>query len=254
MSVALLFLWSAASTQADFVIYNQPSNFPVSPGTSGVWASMNSTGGSPLGNFATIYDNFTLPGIPGFFQISSLTWQGGYFRPGNMPTLPITAFHIDFYANDPTSSGQFFGPPSPGSLLASYLIPGTANQTFVGTEQGTTGSVLVFNYSADLPSTFVAQTNTQYWLAIYPDLNLTPPNSPTWGWHTSGAVPPGDRRSIQDFQGIRFGTPQPDMAFSLSALTQTPETIPEPASLLVWGALGVAGLAGYQLRKRKAAA
>jgi hypothetical protein len=207
----------------------------VAPGVVPNWASQNDVGG--FGNFATAYDNFRLGTTS---TVNTVTWQGGYFNTATQN--PISAFTLTFYSDN---GGQ------PGTPLSSQRIPGNANETFVGFEQGTIpGGNLNFNYSTDLLTPFVADANTQYWLSIVPDLNNV-----QWGWHTGTG---GDSIFFQDFFGVREKNPDgmsTDLAFSLIG---TPNVvgglvIPEPASLAVWGALGLAGL-GYGWRRRKAQA
>jgi hypothetical protein len=237
LAASALLLGLAAPAPADVVLFTQPSDFPVS-GRVGAWASQFDTGTPSLGNFATAYDNFSVMGT-GSFQVNSLTWQGGYFAP---PTQgPITQFTLQFWSD---AGGK------PGSVLATETIPGNANETFVGTEpaSGALGPDLVFNYSTNLPTPFVGTAGTQYWLSIVPDLDFSSSNFGQWGWHTATG---GDGTSLQDFFGTRFTNPN-DLAFTLIGLS--PAQIPEPTSMLVWGALGVAGLVGYRARKRKLAA
>jgi hypothetical protein len=223
---ALLLCGTAA--RADVVLFSQPSDFQVS-GRIGFYASQNDTAVGGIGNFATAFDNFTLPSSS---QINGVQWQGGYFLPPNQG--PITAFTLTFYADN---GGQ------PGAALLSETIPGNANETFVGTEPGTgNGGDLVFNYSTVLPTAFQAQANTPYWLSIVPNLNFSDdPNIGQWAWHTGTG---GDGVSFQDFLGQRFNDPS-DLAFSLSGIVNTPE----PASLLLWGAVALGGLACCRRRR-----
>ncbi len=231
----MVLLCTTLSARADVLIYNQPSTFPVSGGLTSVWASQNDTGGG-FGHYATAYANFNLSGS-GTVPISSIAFQGGYFLPPGQG--PITAFNVQFYSNVNNA---------PGALLASYSIPGNANETLAGLEASASNPSLIFNYNTSLPTSFDAQAGTQYWLAIFPDLSLADLNVGQWGWHTGITAPGGLGFSVQDFLGQRFTNP--DLAFQLF----TPAEIPEPTSLLVWGAFGVAGLAGYRFRKNRATA
>jgi len=226
-------LGTATMVRADVIVYNQPSDFPVT-GAPGLWASQNDNGSPGLGNFATAYDNFTLTQTT---TISDVHWQGGYFDPPVQGTGPdaITAFTLTFYAD---AAGQ------PGTVLLSQTIPGNANETFVGTEPAIgNGGNLVYNYSTNLTTPFVANGGTPYWLSIVPNLTFETSTSGQWGWHSGTG---GDGSSQQDFLGDRFTNPT-DLAFALSSPTAQ---IPEPASLAVWGLLSAAGLAYRRYRGR----
>jgi hypothetical protein len=231
------FLAVAGRVGADVVIYSQPSDFPVT-GRPGVYASQNDTAGGGFGNFATAYDNFSLAATS---IVNAVSWQGGYFLPPVQG--PISAFTLTFYAD---ASGQ------PGAALLSETIPGTANETSVGTETATgNGGNLVFNYSDPLPVPFSAQAGTTYWLSIVPDLPFDQSDNPAfgqWGWH-SGVGPDGT--SVQDFFGDRL-TRQDDLAFTLTGLTGA--AVPEPASFLVWGLLGLVAVGWCKFGRRKIAA
>ncbi len=237
-------LAAAPAVRADFIVYNQPSDFPVS-GPPGVWASQidNSVGG--LGNFATAYDNFKLPVS---LNVTDVHWQGGYFLAPGQPQPPfhgdLSGFKISFYANN---GGQ--PPPLGTAPLATYQINNTANESFVGPEPGSgNGGNLVYNYSTTLPTPFAVQAGVQYWLAIQADVTNI-----EWGWHTASGPPigPGDGVSYQDFRGDNNSPSQrfknPDLAFALSSGTP----VPEPASVALWGLVGGGLLTWY--RRRKAA-
>jgi hypothetical protein len=230
-----ILLGAATAARADVIVYQQPSDFPVT-NAAGTWASQNDTAVGGIGNFATAYDNFTLTKT---LPVTGVTWQGGYFAPPNPG--PITAFTLTFWSNN---AGQ------PGVALLSEKIPGNANETFVGSEPGTGvgGGNKIFNYSTKLPVAFNAQANTTYWLSIVPDLDFSDdPNIGQWGWHTGTG---GDGSARQDFLGERFTVPN-DFAFSLSS----PQVaVPEPASLAAWGLVGLGGFALRWYRRRRAAA
>jgi hypothetical protein len=63
-------------------------------GTSNLYASQNDTGSSGYGNFATVYDSFTLSSRS---DVEDLHWTGGYFSGSPPPT--VTAWTVNFYAN-----------------------------------------------------------------------------------------------------------------------------------------------------------
>ncbi len=193
------------------VLYTQPYD-----GTGNMYASQNDTTGGN-GNFATVYDNFTLGGNS---TINDVAWTGGYFNPPNQGA--ITQFTVTFYADN---AGQ------PGASLASLSVAGTANETLLA------GPI----YTYDLAVTFAAAGGTQYWLSIVPDMGFPP----QWGWATATG---GDGVSYQDFFGVRSAN-NADFAFTLNG---TPG-VPEPVSFSLAGiGLGLVGLASWKRRKQGA--
>lgn len=197
-------LVSAAANAA--TLYDQPYN-----GSGSLIASQNDTGGGN-GNFATVYDNFTLAGGG---NITGLSFTGGYFNPG--PPGNITSFTVKFYAD---SAGQ------PGAAVGTASIAGNGGESCSG---------VICTYSLAL--NFAAAAGTQYWLSIVPDEAFPP----QWGWATGSN---GDGLAFQDF----FGTRSPlaaDLAFTLTGNA----AVPEPATWALM--LGGFGLAGTALRRRQ---
>ena len=197
LGVAMLAVWAGImvvpASAGD--IYVQP------PDNSGnLYASQNDTNSGGLGNFATVYDNFTLGSTS---SINMVKWTGGYFNPG--PPGAITNFNVDFWAN---SGG------APGGLLASTAVAGNANETSLGSDY--------YSYSLNLGTPFTASAGTQYWLSVVPDMGFPP----QWGW-ASGTG--GDGIAYQDFFGTRSQL-STDMAFSLVGNTTA---TPEPGSMLL---------------------
>jgi hypothetical protein len=193
------------------VLYTQPYD-----GSGSLCASQNDTGGS--GNFATVYDNFTLGGNS---IINEVAWTGGYFNPG--PPGNITQFTVTFWADN---AGQ------PGGSLKSSAIAGNAGETVSGN---------AYTYDMTLTQPFAAAAGTQYWLSVEPDMGFPP----QWGWATSAV---GDSVSYQDFLGGRTQNGF-DMAFTLSGTSG----VPEPVSFSLAGiGLGLVGLASWKRRKHTA--
>jgi hypothetical protein len=189
-------------------------------GTGNAYSSQNDTNG--LGNFATVYDNFTIAGS-GQISLDSVHWVGEYFNPPNQG--PITAWTVTIW-ND--AAGQ------PGTTFYVQHDQGTDGETFLGNF----GGFPTYIYWSMLPDVLL-NTGTQYWLSVVPDLGFPP----QWGW-SSGTG--GDGISYQDFFGVRSQLAA-DMAFALDG-HMVGQTTPEPGTLVMLGT-GVLGLAGA-IRRR----
>jgi hypothetical protein len=186
-------------------------------GTGNAFASQNDTTGGN-GNFATVYDNFTLGTAA---TVDSLHWEGEYFNPPNQGQ--ITAWTVTIWSDN---GGQ------PGAPLQVTHVDGTANETFDGIFNGFpayTYSVSGLGFSAD--------AGVQYWISEVPDLGFPP----QWG-NSSGTG--GDGVAFQDFFGTRTQLAA-DMAFALDGGNVG---VPEPGTLVMLGT-GVLGLAGAIRRK-----
>jgi hypothetical protein len=186
-------------------------------GTGSLFASQNDTNG--LGNFATVYDNFTFTQT---WDVESFHWVGGYFNPPVQGA--ITGWTLTFYADN---AGQ------PGNPIAQGFFPGNGNETCV-TSDCTVNPI--FMYSLFFQS-FDMNPGT-YWASVVPDLGFPP----QWGWATSAQ---GDGSAYQDFFGTRsqLGV---DLAFAIDGTLVT--TTPEPGTLIMFGT-GILGLAGAIRRK-----
>lgn len=199
-------VFGASQAMAD-LLYQQPFD-----GSGNAFSSQNDTGGG-LGNFATVYDNFTLGANS---NVNNVTWTGEYFNP---PTQGlITAWTVSFYAD----SGNM-----PGGLLQSFTAGGTANETFLGNFAG----FPTYTYSFDLGSDFAALAGTQYWVSVVPDLGFPP----QWGWSSGNG---GDGNSYQDFFGSRSALGV-DLAYCLNGSTGR---VPESGDTLMLLAGGLVAL------------
>lgn len=212
-SILVVLCAFAACVASASILYTQPYD-----GSGNLLASQNDTNSGGLGNFATVYDNFTLANVS---SISEVTWTGGYFNPATQ--APIAQFDVSFYSD---SGG------APGALLTSYVITGTATETLLG------GAI--YTYDVSLPTAFSAAGGTQYWLSVVPDLGFPP----QWGWATGMG---GDGSAYQVFLGSG-GPVAFDMSFALGGTT-----IPEPVSFALTGiGLGLVGLASWRRRRQGA--
>jgi len=210
IGAAVMALSFVASAQARAQLYTQAYD-----NTGNLYASQN----DPItyGNFATTYDNFTLGATS---SINNVQWTGGYFS--GSPSA-ISSFTLGLYAD---SGG------TPGALVSSDLISGTANETFL------TGQI--YSYSANILP-YTATAGTQYWLSIQATVGFPP----QWGWATGTG---GDGAAYQVFFGTGGSVPV-DMAFTLNG---SAVAVPEP-STLVLGALGALCMVGYCRFRRSAA-
>ena len=183
-------------------------------GTGNAYASQNDT--DSFGNYATVYDNFTVSSGLG---ISSIHWVGEYFNPPNQG--PITAWTVTIW-ND--NAGQ------PRTVLYNSYHSGNDGETFLGNFGGF--PTYIYGY---FPPHWWVNWGTQYWLSVVPDLGFPP----QWGW-SSGTG--GDGIAYQDFFGVRSQL-QADMAFALGSFMFDEPA--EPGTLLLVGTGAVAAAGAY---------
>lgn len=174
------------------------------------FASQNAVGG--IGNYATVYDNFTLSGAS---TVTDLSFIGVFFNPST--PSPISQFTVKFYASN---AGQV------GSTISTFSILGN------GGESCNVSAICTYNLALN----FAAVGGTQYWMSIVPDVAL----SSQWGWATGKG---GDSTSFQNFGGT-VRSHSYDMAFTLAGNS----AVPEPAT---WAMLlGGFALVGSAVRRR----
>jgi hypothetical protein len=94
------------------ILVSQPTDY------NGAYTSQNDTNG--LGNYATVYDNFTLTTDS---NIDTVQWVGSYFNPSQQ--APITAWTVSFWAD----AGH-----QPGALLQAFNVAGNDGETFLQTD------------------------------------------------------------------------------------------------------------------------
>jgi len=212
----LVTVFAFAASAAAGTIYSQPYD-----GSGNLYASQNDTNPGGFGNFATAYDDFTLTGNPGGWQVTDIHWTGGYFNPGAPGN--ITNFTLDFYFNNGGIPGG--------------LVPGGSFTTGNNANESCSGNICT--YSAVLAGGgLTLQNGVNYWLSIEPDMGFPP----QWGWATSGV---GNDGGYQCFFGTCSGL---GVNFAFDLTGNPASTTPEPGTLVLLGT-GLLGALGVMRRK-----
>ena len=224
VSLAALTLLAAVALPASAdVLYSQRTD----PALSGKWQSETSNG--LLGFANQGFDNFSLATTQ---TINTVSWTG-FLDPS---FTSVNSFTINFYDDNFDTVDS---PGTVGTLLASTVIAGTANQAANSTPD--VGAFGVFNFSTPIDP-FVATAGTTYWISIIGD---PVKNSGDIFWAFSDQ---GDG-SFDTFDGNGVTTVNANLAFTLSN-----GTVPEPSSLMLEGSgmIVLAGGFGRRLLARKA--
>jgi hypothetical protein len=192
------------------ILYSQSSTYPGS--INATTSQSQGTGGS----FQS-WDNFSVSTAG---SVASLSWQGLFFDPTNS----INPFSL---SSTPTFQIGFFQNTNnlPGAVIGSAISLNNLQYAFVGNALfgpdnfGHNDPVKVYNFTANLATSFTPTLNVPYWLSI---VSFTSTSPAVWLW-TSGTG--GDGKSAQK----NYGSPNTtytvgDRAFSLST---------DPAQLLL---------------------
>jgi hypothetical protein len=204
------------------VLYSQPSD--------GTACASSCRTSSP--NLYQSYDNFTLSNTS---SITSVSWYGFYYGYNVGDTNPAsgitTNWDIGFSSNN---SGV------PGTQIYSAVMP-VANVTTLNVALSTYlgSSVELIEFTATLPSSFVATAGTEYWFSPYSD---QPGFDPQFSWSGASAAGDGAYES-----GV--GHVSHDLAFSLDG---TVSAVPEPSTWAMM-ILGFCGIGAMTYRRRKSA-
>lgn len=213
-------LSSAPTASAAPVLYDQP--FVLA----NAWLSEDISGQSTVWR---TFDNFTLPAAG---TINRISFVGGYVDLSNTdyPPPDSTDFTFRFFADDA-------GRPASAAQSEQTVAFGDVTSAYMGTVLAGGFKTSVYSFSADLPAGFAANGLVPYWLSIS---SVAPAGSVQWAWFSGSG---GDDSTLQVQNGTIDIWRGRDRAFTL-------ETVPEPATMLMFTA-GVVGMVGHRRLRRR---
>jgi hypothetical protein len=148
------------------IVFTQPAD-PTGGSIKSAWYAPDGMDGDMWA-----WDNFTLDTTQ---SINHIAWRGAYTHYlSGAGKAPVYDFTISLHASTAANTEpDVVHPP-----LAQFQVSGNANETLAGTF----GGVLMYDYSFNLPTSFVAQASTKYWVMI----GVGPMQRPAWAMgHTS---------------------------------------------------------------------
>jgi len=189
------------------ILFSQPYD-----GLGNLYASQNDTNSGGYGQFAQVWDDFTLSSAS---NLNGVAWTGGYYNPAS--PAAISQFFLGIYAD---AAG------TPGALMAFGNFAGNAGENCGG------GAICTYSVSF---GNYLVGAGT-YWVSLVPDIGYPP----QWGWATSAT---GTNNAVQAFFGTTTSIGA-NMAFDIMGAP-----VPEPETYALMLA-GLGGLA-LAARRRK---
>ena len=230
----LIGLTVGSSTTNAAVNFSNPPDYP------GAYNSLTSQNDSGI-NFPQ-YSPFTLSSAG---NITAATWQGLYVSnvlANNPPSPDSSSFTLSIY-ND---VGGVPGSAVSSNTINVGLAAGDVHETFNSFDNNfflggvTLTSAALYDYAVNLPSPVTLSGSTPYWFSVV--ANTTNGfATPFWGWNSGGTT-----------NGPTYNPFFTDPLARTFSLTES-SSVPEPASFLVWGALGLLGVCIAAVRYRRIA-
>jgi hypothetical protein len=235
---AAIVLLLSAPLMADGLIFDN-----VGPNGGPLYSGFSTTSqlDQGFGFDAGVADDFSLPTSSdpsGDWSVKHLKWSGVFIL--GQP-IAITQFNIIVWPQEvglpmPAGGSDSGNPPDYSAALAVYNHVPT-----VSSPGG--GGANTFDYSADLPTSFLAEDNTPYWLEIQADRNWPP----QWAWQivagTQGGITYNGFAGLLDTIQFWSGSGL-DTAFQLFG-----DPVPEPTCAGLLMAFGLLSLRSRRLRR-----